>query len=359
MSGLQERDPARPGLHGAAARATSRSTSPRCSATRAFTGRCASEVLPAAAHLSVHPHLGRGLLDRGGGRTRWRSRCTRRGCSSARGSTRPTWTRTCWPARAAGRVRAGARCATTRGTTCAAGGTRGVRALLHRRRRRAPTSIRRCCEHGRLRPAQPRHRPLVQRVQLIVICRNVLIYFGRDLQDRVLRLFDESLRAAASSRSGARRRSAARAIEDRYEAAGRGREDLPDGHDAAARARRHRRLLGRPARGRARSSRALPRGLPPRRSLVAQHRAEDADDLLAGLLGRARRRWPCARSRTRTRCSGAGVLVAPADYHLLVERRPLRAVDGRPRCASAGPSIDVLLGVRRRRATATARSASC
>ena len=27
----------------------------------------------------------------------------------------------------------------------------------------------------------------------VVICRNVLIYFGRDLQDRVLRLFDESL----------------------------------------------------------------------------------------------------------------------------------------------------------------------
>ena len=27
----------------------------------------------------------------------------------------------------------------------------------------------------------------------LVVCRNVLIYFGRELQDRVLELFDESL----------------------------------------------------------------------------------------------------------------------------------------------------------------------
>ena len=52
----------------------------------------------------------------------------------------------------------------------------------------------------------------------VVICRNVLIYFGRDLQDRVLRLFDESLPRRGVLALGRKETLRGTAIEDRYEA---------------------------------------------------------------------------------------------------------------------------------------------
>jgi chemotaxis protein methyltransferase CheR len=51
----------------------------------------------------------------------------------------------------------------------------------------------------------------------VVICRNVLIYFGRDLQDRVLRLFDESLPRRGVLALGRKETLRGTAIEDRYE----------------------------------------------------------------------------------------------------------------------------------------------
>src|SRR4051794_8392074 len=53
--------------------------------------------------------------------------------------------------------------------------------------------------------------------------------------------------------------------------------------------------------------------------LVVQHRAEDAEDLLAGLLNR---RGPLAVREVEDKqpLQGAGVLVAPSGYHVLVER---------------------------------------
>ena len=50
-----------------------------------------------------------------------------------------------------------------------------------------------------------------------MICRNVLIYFGRDLQDRVLTLFDESLSRRGVLALGRKETLAGTTLEDRYE----------------------------------------------------------------------------------------------------------------------------------------------
>jgi chemotaxis protein methyltransferase CheR len=51
----------------------------------------------------------------------------------------------------------------------------------------------------------------------VILCRNVLIYFGRDLQDRVLRLFDESLPRRGVLALGRKETLHGTAIEGRYE----------------------------------------------------------------------------------------------------------------------------------------------
>lgn len=51
----------------------------------------------------------------------------------------------------------------------------------------------------------------------VVICRNVLIYFGRELQDRVLRLFDQSLPRRGVLALGRKETLRGTAIEERYE----------------------------------------------------------------------------------------------------------------------------------------------
>ena len=51
----------------------------------------------------------------------------------------------------------------------------------------------------------------------VILCRNVLIYFGRELQDRVLGLFDASLTRRGVLALGRKETLAGTAIEDRYE----------------------------------------------------------------------------------------------------------------------------------------------
>jgi chemotaxis protein methyltransferase CheR len=51
----------------------------------------------------------------------------------------------------------------------------------------------------------------------LVVCRNVLIYFGRDLQDRVLNLFDESLSRRGVLALGRKETLRSTKVEDRYE----------------------------------------------------------------------------------------------------------------------------------------------
>jgi chemotaxis protein methyltransferase CheR len=52
----------------------------------------------------------------------------------------------------------------------------------------------------------------------LVVCRNVLIYFGRDLQDRVLALFDASLGRRGVLALGRKETLRGTILEDRYEA---------------------------------------------------------------------------------------------------------------------------------------------
>jgi chemotaxis protein methyltransferase CheR len=51
----------------------------------------------------------------------------------------------------------------------------------------------------------------------LVVCRNVLIYFGRDLQDRVLQLFDESLGRRGVLALGRKETITGTVLENRYE----------------------------------------------------------------------------------------------------------------------------------------------
>jgi chemotaxis protein methyltransferase CheR len=52
----------------------------------------------------------------------------------------------------------------------------------------------------------------------LILCRNVLIYFGRELQDRVLGLFDESLARRGVLALGRKETLRGTVVEDRYEA---------------------------------------------------------------------------------------------------------------------------------------------
>ena len=251
--------------------------------------------------------------------SRWRSRCARRGCSTARASTPPTSTTTVLARGRAGRFpleqlqdytaqlparrgHGGVLAATTRSSGDAGGLRPGARA------------------RRRLRPAQPRLRRGRSTSSTLIVCRNVMIYFGRELQDRVLEpLRRRAWRRPACWRSAARRRCTARRSSSATSRSST-REALPETRHDALRAGRHRRVLGWPARRRARCLAGAARRTSTRRVLVVQHRAEDAAEP-------ARRRC-CARTCVADRARGRGqgrrsprgdVLVAPPDYHLLVE----------------------------------------
>ena len=85
---------------------------------------------------------------------------------------------------------------------------------------------------------------------------------------------------------------------------------------------------------------ALPADFRPT-VLVVQHRAEDSDDLLAGLLDR---RGPLSVREVEDKdpLSGAGVLVAPAGYHVLVEPDHFE-LSTEAEVRFSRPSIDVTL----------------
>src|SRR4051794_27918546 len=85
-------------------------------------------------------------------------------------------------------------------------------------------------------------------------------------------------------------------------------------------------------------------GLPgdfPVRVLVVQHRSEEAEDLLSGLLDR-RGPLPVREVEDKAPLHGAGVLVAPSGYHVLVERDHF-ALSTEARVRHSRPSIDVAL----------------
>lgn len=75
--------------------------------------------------------------------------------------------------------------------------------------------------------------------------------------------------------------------------------------------------------------------------LVVQHRAEDAGDVLAGLLDRAGP-LPVREAEDKEPLPFEGVLVAPPGYHVLVERHGL-ALSTDAHVRFSRPSIDVAL----------------
>src|ERR1700754_4730502 len=75
--------------------------------------------------------------------------------------------------------------------------------------------------------------------------------------------------------------------------------------------------------------------------LVVQHRAADSEDLLAGLLNR-RGPLPVREVEDKDALRGAGVLVAPAGYHVLVEPDHF-ALSTEEAVHFSRPSIDVTL----------------
>ena len=209
----------------------------------------------AAAHLSVAQGLGGRLQHRRGGRTRWRSCCARRACS----------TRTLIYATDINPRRA------------AEGRGRRLRHRPHRRLHREPPRVGR---RGRRCPTTTR-RPTAARsstsrckqhivfsdhslatdsvfaeVQL-VSCRNVLIYFDRELQDRALGLFREALCRSGFLGLGAKESLRFSAHADAFDELVARRAHLPEarttrddaGRPHAPRRRRRHRRLGRRRRG--------------------------------------------------------------------------------------------------------------
>jgi two-component system chemotaxis response regulator CheB len=74
--------------------------------------------------------------------------------------------------------------------------------------------------------------------------------------------------------------------------------------------------------------------------VVAQHRRVGGEDLLSGLLNR-RCPLPVREADDKARLVAGEVLVAPSDYHLLVEGETVALDTGAP-VAFSRPSIDVL-----------------
>ena len=206
--------------------ATCRSTSPRCSATRASTARSASRssrcCAPIRSSASGTPAARPARRP-----TRWRSCCARRACSSARGSTRPTST-----TRRCERARAGAfpleRMQRYTENYLRAGGTRGVLARTTRPTATVARFDPALGEQDRLRPAQPRLGRLVQRVPRHRLPQRADLLRLRPAGGGAPALLRQPDAASASSRSGARSRSATRATRTEYEALDEAREDLPE-----------------------------------------------------------------------------------------------------------------------------------
>ena len=204
---------------------TCRSTSRRCSATRGST-RLPGEGRAAAADVSVHADLGRGLLDRRGGLLARDPARRGRAVRPRRGSTRRTSTRRCSSRRgwASSRSR---RCRTTRATTS----RRAARA-------RSPTTTRprtterrstaRCSATSSSRSTTS-HSDRSFNEFHVIVCRNVMIYFERGLQERVFELFDESLTRLGILALGAKESLRTTRARGEVRRARRGRTDLSQG----------------------------------------------------------------------------------------------------------------------------------
>ena len=174
----------------------------------------------------------------------------------------------------------------------------------------------------------------------VIICRNVMIYFERGLQERVHELFDESLARLgilALGRQGVAAHDRARATKLR--GARRGRADLPEGEVVNYELVVVGGLVGRDAGSRSRARRAR-RRLPGRRSSSPASRSCGRDRLAP--TGAALHAAAGARGRGQGRLVPGNVYLAPSDYHMLVEAEGTLGLSTEERVRYARPSIDVL-----------------
>ena len=295
----------------------------------------------AAAHLSVHPHLERRAARPARSSSRSRSRCTRRACSSARASTRPTSTTTCWPRRAPGafpleRMRGVHRATTSRPAARAS----------------FSTTTRVDGDRARVRPGARCENVVFAQHNLasdrsfnefhLIVCRNVMIYFGRELQDRVHGLFDEQPRAARRARARAARRRSAAPTSSRATRRSSRREALPAAHVTVDRLvvigsswgglHALRRVLG------AAAGRTSPRPIA-----VAQHRGRRATPRCsAALLGRSGALARRARPTTRTQLQPGARLPRAAGLPPARRATDALALSTDEPVHFSRPSIDVL-----------------
>ena len=209
--------------------------------------------------------------------------------------------------------------------------------LLHRRLRRGGRSTERCAQTIVFSDHSLATDSVFAEVQL-VSCRNVLIYFDRELQDRAVGAVPRFAVPPRLSRPGrARRRCASRSHAAAFEPICPRGADLPAGDDAtsardadpALRAgRRHRRLRRRRSRRSSAAAGAAAAASRCRSSWCCTCRGAAAA-LLAEVLA-PRARLPVREPVDKEPLEPARVYVAPPDYHLLVERGPaVRAVGGR------------------------------
>ena len=174
----------------------------------------------------------------------------------------------------------------------------------------------------------------------VVLCRNVLIYFGRDLQRRVHRLFYDSLARFGVLGLGQKETLRFTDLEDRYEELDPRREALPEGRLMPFE------LIAMGASwGGMRALAPMLEPLPEDFEIpvvIAQHRpGAGRDELLEQVLGAQHEARGRRRQRQGARCNPGRVYVAPADYHLIVEPGHL-ALSTDDYVQFSRPSIDVL-----------------
>ena len=339
---------------------------------------------PAAAHLSVRPHLERGLLDGRGGRLA-RDRAARGGPARAHAHLRDRH-----HAAVLARARAGAfpleqHAATTRENYLRAGGDRGVLAPTTRSRGDAAVLRPGAAARRRLRPAQPGLRPLVQRVPPDPVPQRADLLRARAAGPRARAVPRQPVPLRRPRRSG-RKETIAR-HRDRGRATSRSstpRRSTGDGM-MRVRARRHRRLLGRPARARGACSAALPRRLRRadrsssstaaerrRRALLAD--AADRARRAAGARGRGQGRRcepgtrarragrlpPARRARATSRCrpTSRGRASAARRSTCSSRRPPTRYGAAAVGVVLTGANDDGAAGLARDRAAAAASRSS-
>ena len=241
-----------------------------------------------------------------------------------------------------------------------AGGKRAFSRVLHRRLRRRALRQRRCARTSSSPSTTSRTDSAFDEFH-VILCRNVLIYFDRELQDRVHRpLLRQPRPASASCASGNKESLRFTPLEDRYEEIDRASKALPEGRDDAqcAQSGRHRHVAGAASTRSRRSSARCPPDFRARRRRRAAPRAPTRTRRPSATCSARVAQLPVLRGRRQGADRAADVYLAPPDYHLLVDDGPPRALDRRAGRVRR-PSIDVLFETRRGRRTASAASASC